>query len=94
MITHYLQFVKQPGRTGEQPDTPKAFIALKNHKQIELNETDTHTVVSLECRSEKEIEEIADKIIAELNTIKQQAKQFFNSEYGKLEKKIHSSARC
>lgn len=88
MSTYYLQFVKQPGRRVEQPDTSKAYIALKSYKQIVLNETDKHLVVSPECRSEQEIEEIADKIIAELNTIKQQAKQYFNSEYKKQDEKI------
>lgn len=84
MSTHSLQLLEIPGnyKKGTLPYNPRAYIALKWHGPIELpsgpekKKVKFHTL-SPECQGFSEIEYEIDRLIQELQTIRKQAKKFF-----------------
>ncbi|MCK4293174.1 MAG: hypothetical protein KAY65_08240 [Planctomycetes bacterium] len=66
----YLQLLKiRANHAG--PNTARAYISLKGSSVQK---------VSAECRTSKEVEEAANRLIKELKAIKRQAATFFEKE--------------
>lgn len=87
MSTHTLQLLKilSNYKKGTLPHGPKAYIALKSYGGIELptksgKEKVMFSTLSPECLILSEIEYEINGLIRELQTIKKQAKEFFQKE--------------
>lgn len=87
MSIHSLQLLEIPGnyKTGTLPYGPRAYIALESYGSIELpNESGKRKVtfhtLSPDCVMLSEIEYEIDRFIRELQTIRKQAKKFFQKE--------------
>ncbi|MBA7494696.1 hypothetical protein ES702_05273 [subsurface metagenome] len=87
MSTHTLQLLKIPSnyKKGTLPYGPKAYIALKSYGGIELptksgKEKTMFSILSPECLALNEIKYEINRLIQELQTIKKQAKGFFQKE--------------
>ncbi len=87
MTTHTLQLLKilSNYKKGTLPYGPKAYIALKSYSGIELptesgKEKVMFKMLSPECLVLSEIEYEINRLIRELQTIKKQAKEFFQKE--------------
>ena len=87
MSTHTLQLLKilSNYKKGTLPYGPKAYIALKSYGGIELptesgKEKVMFRILSPECLALSEIEYEINRLIRELQTIKKQAKEFFQKE--------------
>ena len=78
MSTLYLQLLEIPANHAAQ-DTARAYVALKGSSVEKVGEIEFKTV-SAECRSLKEVEEAANKLIEELKAIKKQAARFFEKK--------------
>jgi len=90
MPTYSLQLLKVPAsrgnyKKGTAPHGPRAYIALKIHSTIELpsgpgkKKVEFHTL-SPECVVFSEVDYQINRLIQELQTIKNQAKKFFQKE--------------
>lgn len=87
MSTHNLKLLKIPSnyKKGTLPYGPRAYIALKSYGGIELptesgKEKVKSRILSPECLALSEIEYEINRLIGELQTIKKQAKEFFQKE--------------
>jgi len=82
MSTLYLQLLKIPGNYKREKGllyNARAYIAIKGSSILKLGEEEFRTV-SAECRTLKEVEEVADWLTKELKTIKKQAAKFFKNQ--------------
>jgi len=94
MSTLSLQLLKIPGshKKGALPYGPRAYVGLKSYSAIELpiesgkSKATFHTLSS-ECVTLSEIECEIKRLTWELETIRKQAKKFFEKEREKSEKK-------
>lgn len=87
MSTHTLRLLKILGnyKKGTLPYGPRAYITLKSYGGIELStepgkEKVKFRTLSPECVALSEIEYEINGLIRELQTIKKQAKEFFQKE--------------
>jgi len=74
----YLQLLKIPANRAAL-NTARAYISLKGSSVIKVGDT-TFTTISAECRTSKEVEEAANRLVKELKAIKRQAATFFEKE--------------
>jgi hypothetical protein len=82
MSTLYLELLKFPGNYKVEKralDTARAYIAIKVSSTEKVDKLEFKTISS-ECRTSKEVEEAADWLIKELETIKKQAAKFFKKQ--------------
>ncbi len=82
MSNLYLDLLKIPAIHNSENgimDTAKAFIFIKSHSEIKVNDND-FMYVSAECRTPKEVEEAVDWLIKELKSIKRRSKNFFEKQ--------------
>ena len=87
MSTFSLQLLDFPGNyeKGTVPYGPRAYVAIKTCSTVTWRnksgkkEIDFKTI-SHECLSMTEFEKDVDRLIKELETIKKQAKSFFNKD--------------
>ena len=87
MSTYYLRLLDFPGNYEKGPYIygPRAYVAIKASLQEKWkdksgNKEVDFTVISPDCVSFSEFESEANKLIKELETIKKQAKKFFQKE--------------
>jgi len=88
MSTNSLQLFDIPGsyKEGKLPHGPSAYVALKTWSKPELkNDEDGFIVISSECVTFDEFQYEVDRLIKELETIKKQAKRFFQKDKEKFQ---------
>jgi len=61
---------------NDYSDTAKAYIAVKFRSEVKYKDSE-FTTISAECRSTREVEEVAETLIKDLRTLKKQANSFF-----------------
>ena len=64
MLFPYLQLLEIPVNNTEYgfPDTPKAYIAVKVSSIVKAGKGE-FPIISAECRTQREVEEAADKLL-------------------------------
>jgi len=96
MSTLTLQLLKYPGSYEKgRLCPPIAYIALKSFKSFEHKELPTesgknkvvHYVISGRCEGPSDIEYEIERLIRELEIIREQGKIFFQKEREKIRKK-------
>jgi len=87
MSTYYLQLLDFPGNYEKGPNVygPRAYVAIKASSQEKWKDKSgdkevNFTVISPDCASFDEFESEVNKLIKELETIKKQAKKFFQKQ--------------